>query len=150
MPNHYYYNYCSLLCHVNGGQKRPGSAKKQNKTVAKSVDYMCEQDMGGAEDANKSGGHFWGPVIFKKPTAVRKVDLPVIRDQRLLPSQTLCCLSHTNAPCTILCVLHNELIKIFNVLFPPAVAMTYPSRLNLVVFILLESIVCTCCCHEHI
>lgn len=112
-----YYHYCSLLCHVNGDQETPGTAGKKNKTVAKSVDYMCEQDMGGAEDANKSGGDFCSPVIFKKSTAVRKVDLPVIRHQRLLPSQTLCCLSHTNAPCPVLCVLYNKLIKIFNVLF---------------------------------
>lgn len=78
---------------------------------------MCEQDMGGVEDANKSGGHLCWPVIFKKSTAVSKVDLTVIRHQRLLPSQTLCCLSHTNTPRPILCVLHNELIEIFNVSF---------------------------------
>lgn len=119
--NHYYYHYCSLLCHVNGGQERAGTAKKNNNNkkspVSESVDYMWEQDMGGAEDANKSGGHFCWPAIFQKSTAVRKVDLRLIRHQRLLPSQTLCCLSHTNAPRPILCVLHRDLIKIFHVLF---------------------------------
>lgn len=78
------------------------------------MDYMCEQDTGGVEDADKSGGRFCWPVIFKKSTAVTKVDLPVIRHQRLLPSQT-----HTNTPhnTIILCVLNNESINIFNVLF---------------------------------